>query len=72
MIIAKQVVAEQPQTNEYYQLFTTKEAMTPDNKTLIVLEPIGSYSIADLNRQKESLLTEIDNIDVKLDAINNL
>ena len=37
-----------------------------------ILESIGSYSLQDLNEQKNNLLMQIDGINEKINSINNI
>jgi len=71
MIIAKQTNQEQP-NNKYYELFQPIEMIGLDGKNTKVLQSIGSYSIEQLEVEKQNLLSAIASIDEKIEAINNL
>jgi hypothetical protein len=71
MIIAKQTNQEQP-NNKYYELFQPIEMIGLDGKNTKVLQSIGSYSIEQLEAEKQNLLSAIASIDEKIEAINNL
>ena len=71
MIIAKQTNQEQP-NNKYYELFQPIEMIGLDGKNTKVLQSIGSYSIEQLEAEKQNLLNEIEKIEEKITAIENL
>jgi len=69
--IAKQINQE-GMGDDYYELFTPVEMTGVDGTTVQVLQSIGTYSLADLNAQKQNCLDQISSIEEKITAINNL
>ena len=55
--------------NDRYELFTVKTLLDINANEVQILESIGSYSLQELNEQKNSLLAQIDLIDVKINSI---
>jgi len=71
MIIAKQVQNEQI-NNEYYELFVPQEVKDLEGNTVTIAQSIGQYSLAQLEMEKQSLLSAISSIEDKISAINEL
>lgn len=69
MIIAKEVTQNE---NGYYELFNPVEMTGVDGEKVTVLQSIGQYSISQLEQEKQSLLNEIEKIEEKITAIENL
>ena len=65
----KPVTQEQ---NGYYELFTTGKATWIDWTEVDVLQSIGRFSIEDLNREKEQYEKNIAEVQLRIDAINNV
>ncbi len=69
MIIAKEVTQNE---NGYYELFKPVDMTGVDGEKVTVLQSIGQYSISQLEQEKQSLLNEIEKIEEKITAIENL
>ena len=65
-------IAKQQTSNEYYELFEIKTIKDINDVDVQVAQPIGQYSLADLNAEKERLQNEIADIDVKISTIESL
>ncbi len=71
MIIAKQVNQEVVD-NGYYELYKPVEMTGVDGEKVDVLQSIGSYSLAQLESEKQNYLDAITEVEEKITAINNL
>jgi len=71
MINAKHI-APVEQNSDRFELYTVQTVKDINGIDVQVPQSIGTYSIAELESQKASLLKEIDLIDEKIDAINEL
>jgi hypothetical protein len=69
-IIAKEI--KQEVDNGQFELFIPKTMLGADGKDVSVLQSIGHFSIDQLNREKASYQTQIDAINEKITAINDL
>jgi hypothetical protein len=62
-----------PQTNnDYYELFEIKTIKDINDNDVQISQSIGTYSLADLETQKENLQKEIASIDEKINTIKDL
>ena len=59
-------------TAGYYELFNPVEMTGVDGEKVTVLQSIGQYSISQLEQEKQNLLNEIEKIEEKITAIENL
>ncbi|GAB1444177.1 hypothetical protein MASR2M39_30230 [Ignavibacteriales bacterium] len=71
MIIAKQVQNEQV-NNEYFELFIPQEAKDIEGNPVTIAQSIGQFSLAQLEQEKQALLSALSNIEDKIAAINEL
>jgi len=71
MIIAKQVQTEQV-NNEFFELFVPQEAKDIEGNSVTIAQSIGQYSLAQLEQEKQALLSSLSNIEDKIAAINEL
>jgi hypothetical protein len=69
MYIAK---PQQETSNEYYELFEIKTIKDINDNDVQISQSIGTYSLADLETQKENLQKEIASIDEKINTIKDL
>lgn len=69
MIVAKQITSNE---SGRYQLFINKTIKDINDNDVVIPESIGTFSIDDLNNQKNYFLSEIVKIDEKLTAIGNI
>jgi hypothetical protein len=69
MLQAKQI---ENQNTDHYELFEIKTIKDINDNDVQVSQSIGTYSVEDLERQKESLQEEITEIDEKITAIESL
>ena len=72
MINAKKVVPEVDQAQDRYELFVVQTIKDINGIDVQVPQSIGTYSIAELEAQKVSFQEQIDKIDEKIEAINEL
>lgn len=70
-IIAKQINQEVVD-NGYYELFTTETVKDINGNEVVIPRSIGQYSLAQLEQEKAQYLSQITNIEEKINAINNL
>ena len=71
MIIAK-AINQEVVDNGYYELFNQVDMTGVDGEKVTVLQSIGQYSISQLEQEKQNLLNEIEKIEEKITAIENL
>ena len=55
-----------------YELFTEVEMTGADDKLVMVKQSIGTFTLVQLESQKASYQTRIDEVQVKIDAISKL
>ena len=72
MINAKKVVPEVEQGQDRYELFVVQTVKDIDGNDVQIPQSIGSFSIPELESQKTSYQSEIDKINEKIKAINEL
>ena len=66
----EQIQVQVPQTR--YELFKTVTMKSATGENVDVLQSIGFFSIAELNNRKDFLLTELGEIEEKINCINAL
>lgn len=71
MYTAKKI-QEYSSISDRYELFAVKTMLDINANEVQILESIGSYSLQDLNEQKNNLLMQIDSINIKIDSINSI
>jgi len=69
MTITAKLITTEKETSTRVELFTTKTAITADDKEIEVLQSLGTYEVENLESEKANLLKEIASIDEKIAAI---
>ena len=54
-----------------YELFTVETVKDINDVDVEIPRLMGTYALADLQRQKEMVQNQLDEIDLKIDAISN-
>jgi len=70
MIVEKEIRKEQE--TDRYEFFKLVDMTGADGKTVKVKQSVGTFTLGDLNNQKEQLTTQLKNVQDKLDAISLL
>jgi len=65
-------IAKPQINNDYYELFEIKTIKDINDNDVQISQSIGTYSLADLEVQKENLQKEIASIDEKINTIKDL
>lgn len=68
-------IVEEPKSEEaYFDFIYTKEAKTLDDKTVVVVDDNRRerLTLVDLENQKNSLQKQLDEVNAKIEAVNNL
>ena len=70
----EQAVEEPVLEEAYYDFIYTKEAKTPDDKTVVVVDDSRRkrLTLIDLENQRAELQKQLDEVNVKISAVNNL
>jgi len=70
----EQAVEEPVSEEVYYDFIYTKETKTPDDKTVVVVDDSRRkrLTLIDLENQRAELQKQLDEVNVKISAVNNL
>jgi hypothetical protein len=70
----EQIVEEPVSERAYYDFIYTKDAKTPDDKTVVVVDDNRKerLTLVDLENQKADLQKQLDEVNAKIEAINSL
>jgi hypothetical protein len=70
----EQIVEEPVSERVYYDFIYTKDAKTPDDKTVVVVDDNRKerLTLVDLENQKADLQKQLDEVNAKIEAINSL
>lgn len=65
-------IAQKVEVNGDVELFTTKEVEDVDGNVVTIKQSVGVFNLTQLNNEKTNLQKQIDEINIKLSAIENV